>query len=73
MIPSYQKIELFIESDKKMFTGYGKGKETLNILSANFNDGWRKEQKNSFLKGREKVEEPRKSHKKNLQHPEKIK
>lgn len=33
-MPSYQKIELFIESDKKKFTGYGKGKETLKILSA---------------------------------------
>lgn len=61
-MPSYQKIELFIESDKKKFTGYGKGKKTLNILSANFYDGQRKEQKNFlFLKDREKVEE---SHKK---------
>jgi len=36
MMPSYQKIELFIESDKKKFTGYGKGKEILKILSAKF-------------------------------------
>lgn len=70
MMPSYQKIELFIESDKKKFTGYGKGKETLKILSAKFLYRMVERIAKKF-KGREKVEEPRKKVIKYLQHPEK--